>query len=197
MVVGLILVRTSLGGNRLIPFLGIAEERVDIEDYAAKRIDAMPHDLADGIFGIANLVHVAYLAQWHTSKLWRSIVFLLNMRSCSQFLLQITSGIIRPWPGLWRQRGAPDRPPPWLVSRLRHPASCRRSSRRRCHPAWRRGFSARTQLLPDQAKTPAWQSPPGSDATTMHRRSPSGTSCEIAPRRQPGRKNRRTDRRTV
>jgi hypothetical protein len=57
MVKRLVLVRANLGGNRLVPFLGIAEERIDIEHYAAKRIDAVPHNLANRIFGNADLVH--------------------------------------------------------------------------------------------------------------------------------------------
>src|SRR5487761_1789324 len=33
MIEGLILRRAALGGNRLVPFLGIAEQRVDVEDH--------------------------------------------------------------------------------------------------------------------------------------------------------------------
>jgi hypothetical protein len=66
MIIGLILVRTNIRRNRLIPFLGVAKERVDIEYYAAKRIDAMPDDLADGILGTANLIH---LKEQYTTKL--------------------------------------------------------------------------------------------------------------------------------
>ena len=57
MIERLILVRPNLGRNRLVPFLGIVEQRIDVENDPAKRIDAVPHDLADGVFGDSNLVH--------------------------------------------------------------------------------------------------------------------------------------------
>ena len=53
----LILVRPHFGGDRLVPFFGVVEDRIDVEDHAAERKQPMPHDLADLIFGAANLVH--------------------------------------------------------------------------------------------------------------------------------------------
>ncbi len=57
MIERLILVRPHFGRDRLVPFLGIVEHRIDIEHDAAKRIEAVPDDLADLIFGVPNLVH--------------------------------------------------------------------------------------------------------------------------------------------
>jgi gamma-glutamyltranspeptidase / glutathione hydrolase len=38
-------------GNGVIPFLGVGEPRVHVEDHAAKRMFAVPHDLAEMILG--------------------------------------------------------------------------------------------------------------------------------------------------
>jgi hypothetical protein len=59
MVERLILVRPHLGGNRLVPFLGIGKHRIDIEHHAAERIDAVADDLADLILRVANRAHNA------------------------------------------------------------------------------------------------------------------------------------------
>src|SRR5258708_30672563 len=197
MVVGLILVRTHLGGNGLVPLLGVAEERVDIEHHAPERIDAVSHDLTDGIFRAPNFTHSSHPLSHDPPELWRSAAILLNACSVSQILLQITTRTMRPWPGPWRPPGARGRPLPWLASRLHRPASYRRSSPRRCRPAWRRGFFLQTRLRPDRARRPASQSRPGSGATTMRRHSPSGTNFEIPPPRPPGREKRQTDHRTA
>src|SRR5690242_149433 len=53
MVEGLLLRRPAVGRDRLIPFLGIVEHRIDIEDDAAKGIEPVPDDLSDREFGIA------------------------------------------------------------------------------------------------------------------------------------------------
>jgi two-component sensor histidine kinase len=60
MIIRLILVRADLGGYRLIPFLSIAEERVDIEYDAPEWINPVPHDLPDGVFRVSNFIHVRY-----------------------------------------------------------------------------------------------------------------------------------------
>src|SRR5487761_2747405 len=57
MVEWLILVRPDLGRDRLVPVVGIVENRVDVEYHAAERIKAVADDLADLIFGVSNLVH--------------------------------------------------------------------------------------------------------------------------------------------
>ena len=51
MIERLILMRPDLGRDRLVPFLRIVENRIDVEDDAAKRIKAVPDNLADLIFG--------------------------------------------------------------------------------------------------------------------------------------------------
>ena len=57
MIERLVLVRPHLGRDRLVPFLGIVEDRIDVEHHAAERIEAVPDDLADLILGDSNLVH--------------------------------------------------------------------------------------------------------------------------------------------
>src|ERR1044072_4514582 len=47
MVERLILARADLGGNRVVPFLGVGELRVDVENDAAKRKQAMLHHRSD------------------------------------------------------------------------------------------------------------------------------------------------------
>jgi hypothetical protein len=54
-VEGLVLGRTDLFGDRLPPFLRVGEDRVDVEDHAAEREDAVAHDLADCVLGVAGL----------------------------------------------------------------------------------------------------------------------------------------------
>ena len=46
-IVGLVLVRAHLLGDRQPPFLGVVELGIDVEDDAAERIEAVAHDLAD------------------------------------------------------------------------------------------------------------------------------------------------------
>src|SRR6185312_13011601 len=53
----LIFIRPHFGGDRLIPFFRVVEDRIDIEHHAAEREQPMPHHLADLIFRAANLVH--------------------------------------------------------------------------------------------------------------------------------------------
>jgi hypothetical protein len=47
MIERLVLRRPPLGGDRVVPFLGIIEDRIDIEDHAAERIEAVADDLSD------------------------------------------------------------------------------------------------------------------------------------------------------
>src|SRR4029077_7745519 len=53
----LVLMRSDFRGDRLVPFVGIVEHRIELEHHAAERIEAVPDDLADLIFGVANLAH--------------------------------------------------------------------------------------------------------------------------------------------
>ena len=53
MIERLVLVRPDLLRNRAIPFLGIGEGRIDVDDHAAKRIDAVADHLADLELGVA------------------------------------------------------------------------------------------------------------------------------------------------
>jgi hypothetical protein len=57
MIEGLIFARTNLGGYRLIPFFGIVEFRIDVEDDASKRKNPMTNDLADLEFRGARFAH--------------------------------------------------------------------------------------------------------------------------------------------
>ena len=50
-VEGLVLARADTDGDRLVPFLGIVEFRIDVEDHAAKRKQPVADDLADEIAG--------------------------------------------------------------------------------------------------------------------------------------------------
>ena len=47
----LVLGRAHLLGDRLIPFLAVGEDRVDVEDHAAEIEQAVAHDLADARSG--------------------------------------------------------------------------------------------------------------------------------------------------
>lgn len=47
MVEGLVLGRANLFGNRVIPFVAISEDGVDVEDHAANIEHAVPHDVTD------------------------------------------------------------------------------------------------------------------------------------------------------
>ena len=55
MIKRLILRGPDLLGDRLIPFLGVGEDRVHVEDDAAEREEAVPHDLADAEFRLSDL----------------------------------------------------------------------------------------------------------------------------------------------
>ena len=47
----LVLRRPHLGGNGEVPFLRVREDRIDVVDHAAKGIEAVLDDLADGESG--------------------------------------------------------------------------------------------------------------------------------------------------
>ena len=51
MIEGLILGRPDLLGDRLVPLLGVAELRIDVENHAAERKHPMPDHLAQAEFG--------------------------------------------------------------------------------------------------------------------------------------------------
>src|ERR1700722_5732757 len=118
MIERLVLLRTDFRGDRLVPFVGIVEHRIDVEHDAAKRIEAVPDHLAELIFGVANLAHGS--AQ----------ITACAARSCKAAIVAGTGPrpsfggnfdlfIARIWPpyrGLSRLRAAPDRPAPWPVS---------------------------------------------------------------------------------
>src|SRR5690242_20708512 len=105
MIERLVLARTYLGRNRLIPFLGIGKHRVDVEHHAAERIDAVAHDLADLKFCNPDLLHL-----------------LRSTRPIAQTAPLVHSA--PPWWDLWRRRDAQGRPKLWPASRSRRPASC-------------------------------------------------------------------------
>ena len=54
MVEGLVLRRAHRLGDRLIPFLAVGEDRVDVEDHAAKLEQAVADHLADREAGVGN-----------------------------------------------------------------------------------------------------------------------------------------------
>lgn len=90
MIIGLVLVRAHFLRDRLVPLLGVAEERIDIEHDAPERIDPVPHDLANGVFRVSNFIHVATHYTNPNPELWHSVAILLNVCSTSQILLQVT-----------------------------------------------------------------------------------------------------------
>src|ERR1700740_328002 len=55
----LVLARTPVGRNRLVPFVGVVEFRIDVEDHAAKRIEPVADDLTDLELGDARLTHMS------------------------------------------------------------------------------------------------------------------------------------------
>src|ERR1022692_4132711 len=59
MVKRLVLARAHLGRDRLPPFLGVVEYRIDVEHHAAERIEAVLDHLADLVFCDAYFVHVS------------------------------------------------------------------------------------------------------------------------------------------
>src|ERR1700688_4611095 len=136
MIERLVLVTTDFRGDRLVPFVGIVEHRIDVEHDAAERIEAVPDDLADLIFGVANLAHGSGQITACAARSCKAAI--VAGTGAGGFFGPFIARISQPFPGLWRQRGVPDRPAPWPVSRSRRPASCRRSSPRRNRRAWRR-----------------------------------------------------------
>jgi hypothetical protein len=44
---------THLGGDRAPPFLGVGEDRIDVEDHSAERVNPVFDDLANPEFGDA------------------------------------------------------------------------------------------------------------------------------------------------
>src|SRR5690606_18099499 len=55
---GLVAPRPHVLGDRLPPFLGVAEGRIDVENYATERIDPVANHLADAEFRRAYFLHV-------------------------------------------------------------------------------------------------------------------------------------------
>src|SRR5262245_26862961 len=110
MVERLILARAYLGRNRLIPFFGVVEFRVDVEHHASKRIEAVAHHLTDLELGAAGLAHAR-------TEIMRDCEPRQGLKGCSALL----------WPGLWLRPGGRGRELLWPVSKLHRPASCRRS----------------------------------------------------------------------
>ena len=55
MIKRLVLGRANVFGDRLIPFVGVAEGRVDVEHDAAERKDAVAYDLADAVLRLTVL----------------------------------------------------------------------------------------------------------------------------------------------
>src|SRR5579864_5895596 len=120
MVERLVLVRTDFRGDRLVPFVGIVEYRIDVEHDAAERIEAVPDDLADLIFGVANLVHdSAQITACASKSCKAAIVASAGPNAVRAFIGRFIARIWPPNRGLSRLRGAPDRPAPWPVSRSR------------------------------------------------------------------------------
>src|ERR1700733_14016428 len=140
MIEWLILVRTDFRGDRLVPFVGIVEYRIDVEHDAAERIEPVPDDLADLIFGVPNLAHgSAQITACAARSCKAAIVASAGLGGFSGgFWGEFITRIWPPYRGLSRPQAAPGRPAPWPASRSRRPASCRRSSLRRSRPAWHR-----------------------------------------------------------
>jgi hypothetical protein len=61
-VVGLVLARPDLDGNREPPLLGMVEEGVDVEDHPAKRTKAMDHHFTDPKFRFSHCLATFVLA---------------------------------------------------------------------------------------------------------------------------------------
>jgi hypothetical protein len=53
-VEGLVLGRPNILGDRLVPFLAIGEDRVDVENHAAKIEKTVPNQLADRKLGVCD-----------------------------------------------------------------------------------------------------------------------------------------------
>jgi hypothetical protein len=57
MIERLVFVRPHLSRDRLVPFLGVVEDRIDIEHDAAERKNPVPQNLADLVFRCTRIVH--------------------------------------------------------------------------------------------------------------------------------------------
>jgi hypothetical protein len=68
MIERLIFVWADLRRDRLVPFLGVVEDGIDIEDDTAKRKQAVFDHLADLKFGDPELIH----GNSETTQLWRA-----------------------------------------------------------------------------------------------------------------------------
>src|SRR5690349_3837404 len=55
MIEGLVFGRPQRLRDRLVPFLSVREDGIDVEDYAAEIEDLVAHDLADGEAGARNI----------------------------------------------------------------------------------------------------------------------------------------------
>src|SRR5207302_4621071 len=110
----LVLVRAHLRGDRLIPFFGVVELRIDVEHDTAKRKHAVAHHLADLEFGVACLAHAG--------------TEIIQDCEPHQRLKRRTAP---PSPGPWLRPDEQGRAALWPVSTWHRPASCRRSSPRR------------------------------------------------------------------
>src|SRR5262245_30873958 len=58
MIEQLVLARAPVGWDRLVPFVGIVELRIDVEDHATKRVEPVANNLTNLEFGDACLCHV-------------------------------------------------------------------------------------------------------------------------------------------
>src|SRR5258705_3862609 len=57
MIERLVLARPPFSRDRLVPFLGIGEDRIDIENDATERVEPVADDLANRVLGGVGLVH--------------------------------------------------------------------------------------------------------------------------------------------
>jgi hypothetical protein len=57
MIKGLVFARADFGGDRLPPFLGVIENRVNVEDHATERVYAVLDHLADLELGVPHFFH--------------------------------------------------------------------------------------------------------------------------------------------
>jgi hypothetical protein len=72
MVERLILRRAYLGRDRRIPFVGIGEDRVDVEYDAAERVKAVTHDLPHLEFRYGDASHAGNFARRGAAGKWIS-----------------------------------------------------------------------------------------------------------------------------
>src|ERR1700730_13388994 len=111
MIERLVFMRTDFRGDRLVPFVGIVEHRIDVEHDAAERIEAVPDDLAELIFGVANLAHGSAQITACAARSCKAAI--VASAGAGGFLARFIARICPPYRGLWRQRAVPDRPGPW------------------------------------------------------------------------------------